>query len=339
MRNLWSLAIAIWMGTQVKAAQQAPLPPLPPEPVIQPSAPPPPREGDAFTARPSADVEILQIMPGYRTWFSFGQSTISMAGSGGYPNIISELKWRNLVNPIQEINVDTLWGSRFIARMDFGFGIAGTGHLSDQDFNDDNRTNLAGYTSHPANDNNVFYFNLDLGYRIWDVKSPTIKFTGDILVGYQFWQEKYIASDGVELFPDPGPFPAGRVVANTFRWNSFRIGARSEMEISRWSFGTKVMFVPVNNFRDDDIHYLRTDLLQDPSFIDQATGGFGVMVDATATWRVWKGLSLEAGYRLWYNQAGMGLDIARTTQGDVVSPLHQVQTLRQGILLGLQYRF
>ena len=158
-------------------------------------------------------------------------------------------------------------------------------------------------------------------------------------MGYQYWEEKYIAAGGAELFPDPGPFPAGRVVANTFRWNSFRIGGRAELELQRWSICSKLMFVPANYFRDDDIHYLRTDLLQDPSFIDQATGGFGVMFDATVSYRIWQGLSLEAGYRLWYIQGGIGLDYARTTQGDIASPLYQVQTLRQGILLGLQYRF
>ena len=113
-------------------------------------------------------------MAGYRTWVSFGQSTISMAGSGGYPNIISELKWRNLVNPIQEFNVETVWGRRFIARIDFGAGTAGGGRFRDQDYNDDDRTNLASDTSHPANDNNISYFNLDLGYRVWDVRSTGV---------------------------------------------------------------------------------------------------------------------------------------------------------------------
>ena len=243
-----------------------------------------------------------------------------MSGTGGFPNIISELKWRNLINPIQEFSVDTVWAERVIARMDFGIGIAGTGNLRDQDYNSDDRADMASDTYHPANDNSIFYFNLDLGYRVWDLRDGTARFTADVLLGYQFWQEKYIASNGVEIYPDPGPFPAGRVVANTFRWNSFRIGGRAEIESSRWTLGGKLMFAPVNNYRDDDIHYLRPDMLQNPSFLDQATGGFGVMVDATVTYRIWQGLSLEAGYRLWYNQAGLGFDTAHHAGGRNLAP-------------------
>jgi hypothetical protein len=328
--TVWAVQGAVAVGQEAAAptvaSQQEPPTPLEA----------PPRRSEAASV---PDARFLEVLLGYRTWISFGQSTISMAGSGGFPNIISELKWRRLFNPIQEVNAETIWGGRFIARFDVSAGTAGGGSFRDLDYDDNDRTSLASDTTHPANDNSIFYFNLDFGYRVWDLKSVSGRFTGDVLLGYEYWQEKYIASNGQELFPDPGPFPPGRVVSNNFKWNSFRIGGRTEIELARWTLGAKLMFVPVSNFRDDDIHYLRTDLLQDPSFIDQATGGFGVMLDATVSYRIWKSLSVEAGYRLWYNQAGMGLDYARTPQGDVVSPLHQVQTVRQGLLLGVYCRF
>jgi outer membrane protease len=334
MRYSRALVLAIW----ATAGGWAQAPPAS-EPGYQ-TLPPLTRENNPLSAPAPPESNFLQAQLGYRTWVSFGQSIISMSGSSGFPNILSELKWRHLVNPIQEFNLDMLWAGRFIARLDVGVGTAGGGgNLSDKDYDDNNRTSLSSESSHPANDNNIAYFNLDLGYRVWDVRGDGVKFTGDVLLGYQYWEEKYVASGGMQLYPDSGSFSSSRVVANTFRWNNFRIGARSELEVSRWTFGGKLMFVPANYFRDDDIHYLRTDLLQDPSFIDQATGGFGVMFDATVSYRVWQGLSLEAGYRLWYIQGGMGLDYARTTQGDIVAPLYNVQTLRQGILLGLQYRF
>ncbi len=334
LRNSCALALAIWAA----AEGWAQLPP--PSDIGYQTLPPLTRENNVLPGPTAPESHFLQVQLGYRSWVSFGQSIISMSGSGGYPNIISELKWRSLVNPIQEFNLDTLWAGRFIARVDVGAGTAGAGgKMSDKDYDDNNRTSLSSESSHPADDNNIAYFNLDLGYRVFDVRGGGLKFTGDFLLGYQYWEEKYIAAGGEQLYPYSGAFPSSRVVANTFRWNSFRIGARTELEVSRWTFGGKLMFVPANYFRDDDIHYLRADLLQDPSFIDQATGGFGVMFDGTVSYRVWQGLSLEAGYRLWYIQGGMGLDYARTTQGDVVSPLYNVQTLRQGILLGLQYRF
>lgn len=325
MRYLAALAAALWLTAAAAAQTEGGLPPL--------------RAPDGVAPGYAADADFVQLLVGYKTWLSYGQSVISMSGTGGYPNILSELKWTRLINPIQELSVETVLGGRFITRFDIGAGTGGSGNFRDQDFNDDDRTNLTSDSSHPANDNNIFYFNLDFGYRVWEVTSPTMRFTGDVFLGYQFWQEKYIAHDGAELFPDPGAFPPGRVVANTFRWSSFRIGGRTELELSSWTVSVKAMFIPVNYFRDDDIHYLRDDLLQNPSFVDRATGGFGVMLDTTVGYRIWNGLSVEAGYRLWYSQAGMGLDTARTTQGDIISPLHQVTTLRQGVLLGLHYRF
>jgi hypothetical protein len=101
----------------------------------------------------------------------------------------------------------------------------------------------------------------------------------------------------------------------------------------------KLLVVPVNRFQNYDIHFLRPDLLQDPSFFDRATGGFGMRLDATLSYQVWRGLSLELGYRLWKNRAGLGFTTSRSPEGDSLSPLHQVETLRQGLLLGLQWRF
>jgi hypothetical protein len=45
----------------------------------------------------------------------------------------------------------------------------------------------------------------------------------------------------------------------------------------------------------DDVHHKRTDLRHDPSFHDEADGGVGVQLDGGLVYRLWRGLSVEAG--------------------------------------------
>src|SRR4051794_19716071 len=101
MRRLSTLLLAVWLAHQSKAGEPDPVPTSPETLILpfSPQLPPPlaPRNNDSFTPRPDADPEFLQILLGYKTWLSFGRSDISMSGTGGYPNIISELKWRHLV--------------------------------------------------------------------------------------------------------------------------------------------------------------------------------------------------------------------------------------------------
>lgn len=294
--------------------------------------PPCPATGD-----PGCD--NLQLLLGYRTWVSFGRSRTSMAGTGGYPDILSELTWQKLFNPVQEVNLETVWWNRFLIAVDLGIGTSGSGEFRDQDFNGNGRTDLASDTQHSAS-NKLFQVAVDLGYRFWEFRCPEWSFHADLVVGYQFWEEKYMARGGVSLYPDSYVFPPGDIISNHFRWDSFRLGCRSAWQLPpSWILAGNLMFVPTNRFQNTDVHFLRTDVLQDPSFFDQATGGFGVQFDVTASYRVWEGLFLEAGYRLWAMETGLGLSTARLPEGDLISPLHRASTLRQGLLLGMQYRF
>lgn len=334
MRELCTFFLSAWLGCQVCAAE--------PETVLVPQEPPSAPllgEPSGYAAPCPLETPFLQVQAGYRTWLSFGQSTISVSGTGGYPDILSELHWKKMFNPIQELSLEGIWWDRLITRVEIGGGTVGNGQLRDQDYEYSGRMGLTSDTEHSVNSNDLLFFSLDLGYRFVDLQDTQSRFTLDFLVGYQSWEEKYYARGGTMLYPELWAFPAGDVLSNHFQWDSFRVGCRSELQLLRWAFAGKLLLVPVSHFHNSDIHYLRTDLLQDPSFCDQATGGYGVMGDLTVTYRVWRGLSLEAGYRLWDLESGSGLSVARTTEGDFVMPLHRAHTLRQGVLLGLQYRF
>ncbi|GEM_PF-1413950 len=286
---------------------------------------------------------FVQTTLGVRTWLSYGHSSISYAGVDGVPNVMSELHWRRVRNPMLEFSADTIWHERFIVRADLGVGTNGWGHLRDQDFDGGGHTLLASESDHSVHADNLYYFNLDLGWRIvsWHgFRNPDSFLAVDALIGWQYWSEKYVARGGTDVIPGDRIFPPGDVIASRYQWDSLRIGLRSLWQIHEsWSLESRIFFIPYTEFTNTDIHYLRTDLLRDPSFIDRADGGLGVMADVTLAWRILPHLGLELGYRSWGIHSTDGVSFTRTPSGDFVSPLNHASTLRHGLLLGVTWRF
>jgi hypothetical protein len=340
----WGLAIIATLSVGVVPVRaQYIMVPAPP-----PVGPPPPAVllDEATVAGPAAVLVAppwVQTTFGLRTWISTGNSMISYAGFNGVPDVMSELHWRKLTNPMLEFSGDSLWGDHFIIRADLGVGTIGSGQLRDQDFNGGGHTGLASDTLHNAGSDNLYYFNLDFGWRIvtWHgFRNPDAFLSVDFLLGWQYWSEKYVARGGTDLFPGDRTFPPGDVIASRFAWDSFRLGLRSLWQINeQWSLKGRFYFIPYADFENNDIHYLRTDLLQDPSFLDRAHGALGFQGDLTAAWNITPNLGLELGYRFWDIRSDSGISFTRTPGGDFVSPLNHAATLRHGVLLGLHWRF
>lgn len=303
---------------------------------------PPPYLEERVWAEPYDGPEV-QVNLGLRTWLSYGHSWISYAGINGVPDVMSELHWRRIRNPMLELSADTLWFERLVVRTDLGIGISGRGHLRDQDFAGGGHSRLTSETDHPVSADNLYYFNFDVGWRLvtWrGFRHPDSFLAIDALLGYQHWSEKYVAQDGTDVFPGDRVFPQGDVIASRFTWDNFRIGFRAQWQIlENLSLESRLFFVPYTEFQNTDIHYLRTDLLRDPTFIDCASGGFGYMADVTLTWEIVPRLGLELGYRIWDMHVSDGISITRTPTGDFVSGLNHANTVRHGVLLGVHWRF
>ena len=185
-------------------------------------------------------------------------------------------------------------------------------------------------------------------YRFsWDAQGKKPRGTLDLLIGYQHWREKYIATEAVQtkdpfgLFGGIGPFAdQGKAITEEFTWDSVRMGVRVRSNFTdKLSFRGKVMFIPWTHFEEEDIHHLRTDLKQDPSFKSTARGGFGVQSDITLSYNVWRGLSIEGGFRFWDIESGDGRQTARALTGDLKSPFPGANSRRWGAIIGTDYRF
>jgi hypothetical protein len=153
----------------------------------------------------------------------------------------------------------------------------------------------------------------------------------------------YVAFGATSGFPDLVP-PIGtdrKVITHDYLWHSFRVGVREEAPLF-WGVRLKGKFVliPYSWFELKDVHHLRDDLRKNPSFRDEAEGGFGLEVDGALTKTVWESLSVEVGYRYWGVRSGTGDAFTRSLCcGVLKDKLNEDSTERYGPYFGLLYRF
>jgi hypothetical protein len=242
------------------------------------------------------------LMVGYRTWFSWGNLD-DQVGS-------SLFKFRDTFSAVQEVNFDANW-NRLIARLDLGIG-----GISDGSF----RNDTVGAPSGPTvevEDDDLFYVTADFGYRL--IKRGCL--TGcnpkgcavDALIGYQYWEETYEPSlAGVTIFTDE------------YSWKSIRVGGRAIAARGKLTLQGRVMAVPYTEFKSE------TDGGFD--YVIEANGGWGVFSDLSASYRIWRNLSAEVGYQVFYNQSDNGtIDNSPTFDG--------AEHVRHGVIVGLNWRF
>jgi hypothetical protein len=88
-----------------------------------------------------------------------------------------------------------------------------------------------------------------------------------------------------------------------------------------------------------DIHHVRTDLRQDPSFSMSGTG-IGANFEVNVSYMIVKQLFFDLGYRYWWLRVADGDWKIHPLVGQTESAnLNEFQTVRQGVTLGLTYQF
>jgi len=270
---------------------------------------------------------------GGRVWVTSGYSTNSTG--------LSELRWRGVDSVVPELNVDFVF-KRLVLLGSIGGGVIKQGVLIDEDFEDRDHDARFSRTRSDTDDTGLFYFNVDAGYRLVRWGSREEPGFLDVLGGFQYWHEKYVAFGATSGFPAVVPPISNgeRVITQDWYWYSLRLGARTQVPIvGGLSARARGYVIPWSMSVVDDVHHKRSDLLHDPSFHDEAGGGVGVQLDAGITYRVWRGLSVEVGYQYWWIKSGEGTSTARTPDGDFDGKLLENKTERHGPYLSVQYRF
>lgn len=274
-----------------------------------------------------------------KTWFSTGRTDFNIAAPDRMPDPLSELVWDDLDSIIVEINADAAFYELIVISAGVGFGSIEDGSLIDRDWNDAGL--IFSETRSDADDDDVLYFNVDAGARVfqWMDAASGEKGYVDVLIGYQRWKEKYVATNTIDLIPGTRAFTPDAAISEEFIWNNMRTGLKINLPLP-WRLALKGRYfvVSLTGLEFEDVHHFRDDLSKDPSFEADVVGGVGFQFDTSLTFNPWKGLHLEVGYQLWDNFSGEGTITAHTAEGtETVEPFNEAESLRHGVILGAFY--
>lgn len=288
-----------------------------------------------------------QLGVDFSGWLSSGYTT--WAFSGADINYLSELRWRGTDSLIPQVSADVVW-KRLVFNATYGQNSIGNdGVLIDDDFILDDHNGRFSHTRSAVGGNGVWYVMGDVGGRLVKYRVADNPLEGylDLLAGYQYWHEQYEAFGATgffDLFGLSGPAVVDhpiKVITETYSWQSIRVGFRQFTPVwNGWGFKSNVMLLPYTWAQMTDIHWLRTDLMHNPSFASRAQGGFGFQGDVAITYSFLKYFALEVGYRYWMIDPGEGKKFTYPVDsGRLTDTLKDMKITRSGPFVGLQARW
>lgn len=315
-------------------------------------------EGAEPTEGPSIQYQI-----GAAGWITEGKTKWAFNNSQlPFGNPTSQLTYNDVGTNIIDFTAQAKFPNRFFVRANGGYGGIGGGRLTDNDYLVADGGNPSSVTNSNITGDYVWYANGDVGYTLGYF--PGRRGTFDLFIGYQYRREKHEATGlthvvctqaGSTTVLDPGPPPqvlcnqgtppsfyGTTVITNTQTWNSLRLGAESEFQVTRrFSLNGQAVFIPYASLNNKDIHHLRTDLAQNPS-LEMTGSGIGTNLEGSARFMVIRGLFAHVGYRYWWTQVTNGnitFFNADGTSTTLDGGLTKFQNTRQGIFFGLDYAF
>src|SRR5215217_6162264 len=277
-----------------------------------------------------------------RSWmFTSGETKWSHNASGldsRLGNPTSQLTYKDNNTQIMELGAKINLARRWYLRGDVGFSVDfDRGTLIDDDY-------LAGQhlfsrTSSSITGAGTWYLNGDVGYRAVELGNG--RGYVDVFGGFQYWKTKYEATGFTQLFCDASVTtcsPSGSTalaITNTTHWvTPIHVGLDTEYRITRRvSVDLKASVSPVSLVYNEDIHHLRSDLQQNPSFSMWGVGA-SVNSDLSLKFMITRNLALTGGYRVYWNRTYHGTWENHPVGGPSdTAPLTEFQTLRHGATL------
>ncbi len=304
----------------------------------------------------------VSVELGLSGWITEGETTWNHDASRASPllgNPTSKLTYKDVGTNVIEFSGKVKFARRWFVRANYGTAAIGGGRLTDDDFLAADGGNPSLRTFSDLKGDNIWYVNGDLGFTV--VNYPGHRGTLDLVIGYQYRREKHVASGvtqvictsagattdvdpapGLQPLCNPGAAPVSgvTVITNTQTWSSLKLGVETEYRITRrLSVEGKAAFLPFTSLSNKDIHHLRTDLQQNPSF--EMTGtGIGANLEGDVSYMVLKGLFLKVGYRYWWSRVSDGTwkNFPRTSPPETFN-LNEFENIRQGLTFGATYMF
>lgn len=283
-----------------------------------------------------------------RSWmFTNGETRWSHNASGldaALGNPTSKLTYKDTNTHLMELGAQINLSRRWYVRADLGFSVDfGRGTLIDDDY-------LAGQhlfsrTSSSINGNGTWYVNGDVGYRAVEFRNGRGHF--DVFGGFQYWKTTYEATGFQRLVCDSSvmtclpPSSTALAITNTTHWiTPVHVGFDTEYRLTRTvSLDFRASVSPVSVLYNEDVHHLRSDLQQNPSF---SMWGVGASANSDVMLKVMltRHLALTGGYRVFWNRTFTGTwETHPIGSGSQSAPLREFETLRHGVTIGLTALF
>jgi hypothetical protein len=279
--------------------------------------------------------------------FTHGETTWSHNASGLDPtlgNPTSKLTYKDNDTQIIDLGAKVHLSRRWYLQGNVGFSIDfDRGTLIDDDYLAGQR--LFSRTSSAITGTGTWYFNGVAGFRA--VEYPNGRGHLSVIGGVRYWRTTYDATGLNRLVCDSTVIScvpqttSAQAITNTTHWiTPIQVGIDTEYRLtSRFSIGLKASVSPVSILYNRDVHHLRTDLQQDPSF---AMWGVGASASAEPTLKFMlsRTFALTGGYRFWWNRTYTGTwethPIGAPSQ---TAPLTEFQTIRHGGIVALTASF
>lgn len=283
-----------------------------------------------------------------RSWlFTAGEAKWSHNASGLDPQLgdpTSKLTYKDNDTHLIGLGAKVHVNRRLSLQGEFAFSVDfDRGSLIDDDYLAGQR--LFSRTSSDIMGKGTWYVQANAGYRA--VEFPNGRGHFDVLAGVQYWRTTYEAtgfsrivcdSSVISCTPAASSFPA---IKNTTHWiTPLHVGGDFEYRVMpRVSANFRMTFSPASVVFNEDIHFLRSDLQQDPSFSMWGLG-LGASVEPSIRVRLTDHLSLTGGYRIMWNRTYYGRwQNHPIGSGSESAPINEFQTIRHGVVVGLTGSF
>ena len=286
-----------------------------------------------FPAVSNAQVDVTL---GLKLWNSDGKTQWDFtSGSPTLGDPTSQLSYTGMKALTYELNTTAFWRRKgFFVRGQLGFGKIDHGILRDEDW--DNFQVKFSDTNSDLKEGRLDYFFIDGGLKLLSSKQGKVKVDG--FAGIGMYNEKINAYGITQtigpVLPSDNLPDSIIVLGNNVQWLILRLGSDVTVKLSeRFSFRTSAAWVPYAKVKDDDSHFLRSDLGEVPNVLIRGSGiTNGAMIDAEFAFAINKAASLTAGYRFWEFKA-------KSSEGAGANSVNHFETRRQGFLLGFSYKF